>query len=725
MLHSHSQNREIPEWKVKSKYLLNEVCSYIGCQMKVKRTLHSINKEFRNVLITNQSQINKRIFPEYRQKLDFSFEIANQIQIEKVFPTLNIIQQPLVITELKISNPMILLMTDKVFQHNQNLTIQSISIQQKDSSVMKELSKKTSSFLQKYVEKYHTSSLRIESLQTDLSQFLYDVLIKNSNKFSQLYVNGLLLTFETLKNLSEIKFKLPRQLNMFETMLFPRTCCEVLDLIEEDHQINLKLRMYSFDSESFCNQILGKMRTKRILNLYIVFGETYLKELDTFQIIQQLAEGLYSDSEQNFQSFQSLTLSHLNFQNLNFDFDEFINLLKYVNYKPHRKDPVYITYLDDQQNHQNNILFLLKRLAKEGLIRNAKFVDMDYDHQLKEKKFEDGFVKSIFRQQNYRVWNQSLNEGSLFERPKQYTDFENIIREYSWFQVKFSPLIRSPNFTQISHLIVMQIDEFFPYLSSFTHLRCFKYEKPCTLERLIDALKRLNLLNLEQLTVNYKIKEEDENLLDHVDLSQIQMENQNQFEETDLIKQKSIVLEEEFFQQLVKAQNLIKIQYLKRPNHTFEEELSYLTTNFKKLEKIELIQVCPELLKSIEKLEIQEIERENDKNDRKNNIIIVSSQTIKQSLDFLIQQLREKSKIDLKEINSILNQYVETERAFSNRNLFRKIQLKFNIPRPLDLAEYLESIGETKMKYLIDIPFKSQNYKETADYFKQIGMMNN
>eukprot|EP00347_Sterkiella_histriomuscorum_P001105 403373306 len=594
MLHSHDQNSEIPEWKVKSKYLLNEVCSYIGCQMKVKRTLHSINKEFRNVLITNSSQIDMRIFPEYRQKLDFSFEIASEIQIEKIFPTLNIIQQPLVITELKISNPMILLMCNKVFQHNENLTIQSISIDQKDSIMMQELSKKTSNFLQKYAEKYHTNSLRIESLQTDLPQFLYEVLKKNSHKFSQLYLNGVLLTFEVLKNLSDFEFKLPRQLNLFETTLIPRTCCEVLDLIENDHQINLKLHEFSqFTWEFVCNQILSKMRTKSIQNLYIIFGETNVKELDTFQVIKQLAEGMYCHSEQNYQSFQSLTLSHFNFENLNFDFDELIHLLQYVNYKPHRKDPVYISYQDDQQNQSNNILILLYRLAKEGFIRNAKFVDRNPDKQQLAQKYEDGFFKSDIRQLNYRV--------------------------------KFSPLIRSPNFTQISHLIVQQIDEFFPYLSSFTHLRCFKYKKPCTLERLIDALKRLNLLNLEQLTVNYEIKD-DQDDLDHVDLSQMQMNIESQLEEDDLIQQQSIALEQEFFEQLVKAQNLIKIQYYKRPNHTFEEELSYITFNFKKLEKIELILICPELVKSIEKWEKQEIEGENNE-DNMNNLNLKTEET--------------------------------------------------------------------------------------------------
>eukprot|EP00347_Sterkiella_histriomuscorum_P003562 403363817 len=723
MLHSHDQFAEIHQWKIKSKYLLNEVCTYIGCLMKVKRTLHSINKQFRNVLITNLSQIDMRIFPEYRQKLDFSFEIASEIQIEKIFPTLNIIQQPLVITELKISNPMILLMCNKVFQHNENLTIQSISIDQKDSIMMQELSKKTSNFLQKYAEKYHTNSLRIESLQTDLPQFLYEVLKKNSHKFSQLYLNGVLLTFEVLKNLSDFEFKLPRQLNLFETTLIPRTCCEVLDLIENDHQINLKLHEFSqFTWEFVCNQILSKMRTKSIQNLYIIFGETNVKELDTFQVIKQLAEGMYCHSEQNYQSFQSLTLSHFNFENLNFDFDELIHLLQYVNYKPHRKDPVYISYQDDQQNQSNNILILLYRLAKEGFIRNAKFVDRNPDKQQLAQKYEDGFFKSDIRQLNYRVRNKSLNERNLFDRSQQFTDFtENVERQNSWFQVKFSPLIRSPNFTQISHLIVQQIDEFFPYLSSFTHLRCFKYKKPCTLERLIDALKRLNLLNLEQLTVNYEIKD-DQDDLDHVDLSQMQMNIESQLEEDDLIQQQSIALEQEFFEQLVKAQNLIKIQYYKRPNHTFEEELSYITFNFKKLEKIELILICPELVKSIEKWEKQEIEGENNE-DNMNNLNLVSPQTIKQSLDFLLQQLREKSKIDLKQINSILNQYVENGRDW-NRKIFRKIQLKLNIPRPLDLAEYLESIGETKMKYLIDIPFKNQNYKDTVDYFKQIGMIN-
>eukprot|EP00347_Sterkiella_histriomuscorum_P005609 403355940 len=200
------------------------------------------------------------------------------------------------------------------------------------------------------------------------------------------------------------------------------------------------------------------------------------------------------------------------------------------------------------------------------------------------------------------------------------------------------------------------------------------------------------------------------------------MNIESQLEEDDLIQQQSIALEQEFFEQLVKAQNLIKIQYYKRPNHTFEEELSYITFNFKKLEKIELILICPELVKSIEKWEKQEIEGENNE-DNMNNLNLVSPQTIKQSLDFLLQQLREKSKIDLKQINSILNQYVENGRDW-NRKIFRKIQLKLNIPRPLDLAEYLESIGETKMKYLIDIPFKNQNYKDTVDYFKQIGMIN-
>eukprot|EP00347_Sterkiella_histriomuscorum_P011591 403371870 len=718
MLHSHDQFAEIHQWKIKSKYLLNEVCTYIGCLMKVKRTLHSINKQFRNVLITNLSQIDMRIFPEYRQKLDFSFEIASEIQIEKIFPTLNIIQQPLVITELKISNPMILLMTDKVFQHNQNLTIKSISIDQKDSTLMKELSKKTSNFLLKYTGKYHTNSLRIESLQTDLPQFLHEVLIKNSNKFSQLYVNGALLTFDVLRNLQEIKFKLPRQLNMFETKFFTRTCCEVLDLIEDEHKINLKLHMLSFSWASVCNQVLSKMRTKSIQNLHIIFGETNAKELDAFQIIQQLAEGLYSDSKQNFMSYQSLTLSHLNFKNLNFDFDLLIHLLKYVNYKPHRIDPVCISY-QDQQNHTNNILLLLDRLAKEGFIRNAKFVNMNADYQqfeLKQEQSFDGYFK-FFRKLNQVVWN----DGSQIGNSSQFTDFQNVKRGYPWFQVKFSRSIKNKNFTQISHLIVQEIDEFFPYLSLFTHLRCFKYHQPCTLEQLIDALKRLNLINLEQLTVNYKIKDEHDNL-EHVDLSF--MKNSSQLESEELIKLKSIALEQEFFQYLVKAQNLTKIQYLKRPNHTFEEELSYLTFNFKKLEKIELIMTCPELVKNIEYWEKQEIERKKNKN-VSNNLIQVNPLTIQQSLDFFIQQLREKSKIDLKEINSILNQYVDNGRIFSNRNLFRKFQLKFNIPRPLDFAEYLESIGETKMRYLIEIPFKNENYKDTVDYFKQIGMMNN
>eukprot|EP00347_Sterkiella_histriomuscorum_P018757 403344294 len=734
MLHTHDQNRGNIEWKLKSKYLLNYISSYVGFQ----------------------TQINDRVYPEYRQTLDFTFENANQIRVEKIFSTLTMIQQPLVITELKINNPMILVMSDKLFSQNQYLTIESISIEQTESTIVTELAKKTASLIDKFSNKFHTNKLKIESLETDLAQFLWEVLVFKKNKFTQLYLNGHLLTQEQLRNLTEIQFALPRHFHLFETTLLPKTCFQVLDLIEDDHKLNLKLHQHQVGWEGICNQVMSKMREKSFQNLHLVFTgiEKYRPMLDTFQIIQLMAGNLFDNFEQKKQAFHSLTLSHMHFKNLDFNFNDFIQLLKYVNYRPHKKEPLIISHEVNHKNECQNFSVLMNQLVKEGFIINVRFheinqLDLDslatrgqLPSQIEEEKIGHQTTQNKFSKkhdnQKYPLWNQIENQdplNSILDRKmahmrKHMEDKKAKIINKTCIEMKFSHNFSVNNFsvnnfTQISHLKVYEIDKYLPYLKFFSKLRCLKYRKSCKLELLVDALKSLNLLNIESLTVNYDLDENYENPADNIIPDEI--DNQKQFwkDYTKGPKTPFNILHEEFLSLLVKAKNLKKIQFVKRPTHTFQQELQILTDYFIKLVKIELILKYPKLQDEIEKLTNpfagNIVPHRHSRHNRRNN---ANANNNNPQLDYLLNQQKELSKIDLKEVQSILDRHVENQ-VDSNYNIFRKIKLKFTLPKPLILTEYLESIGEIKNKYLIDIPFENSNYKDIIDYFKIIGMMGN
>eukprot|EP00347_Sterkiella_histriomuscorum_P010098 403338684 len=672
-------------------------------------------------------------------KLQISrLKMPTRSELRKSFSTLTMIQYPY----------------DKLFSQNQYLTIESISIEQTESTIVTELAKKTASLIDKFSNKFHTNKLKIESLETDLAQFLWEVLVFKKNKFTQLYLNGHLLTQEQLRNLTEIQFALPRHFHLFETILLPKSYLQVLDLIENDHKLNLKLHQHQVGWESICNQIMSKMREKSIQNLHVEFTgiEQYKPMIDTFQLIQQLAGNLFGNIDLKQQAFKSLTLSHMHFKNLDFNFDELIQLLKYVNYRPHKQDPLIISHEVNHTKESQNFSVLMNRLVKEGFIIKVQFHEIDQldldsiaargqlQSEIEEEKIGHKSSQNKFSKKHdnqiYPSWNLFENEDlqiSDMDKKMAYMrkqlEYNKIQQEkYTWIMMKFSHNLSVNNFTQISHLEVFEIDKLLPYLKFFSELRCLKYRKSCKLELLVDALNSLNFINLESLTVNYDLDENyefpisnpDDNIIpdqiDYIDLMDFTQGPKTPFK----------ILEEEFLSLLQKAKNLKKIQFIKRPNKTFQQELQFLTDYFKKLVKIELISKCPKLQDEIQNLTnpfaANIIPSRHSRQNRRNYANAMNYNNYQ--LDYLLTQQKELSKIDLKEVQSILDRHVENQ-VDSNYNIFRKIKLKFTLPTPLVLTEYLESIGEIKNKYLIDIPFQNENYKDIIDYFKIIGMMGN
>eukprot|EP00347_Sterkiella_histriomuscorum_P020765 403336550 len=496
-------------------------------------------------------------------KLQISrLKMPTRSELRKSFSTLTMIQYPY----------------DKLFSQNQYLTIESISIEQTESTIVTELAKKTASLIDKFSNKFHTNKLKIESLETDLAQFLWEVLVFKKNKFTQLYLNGHLLTQEQLRNLTEIQFALPRHFHLFETILLPKSYLQVLDLIENDHKLNLKLHQHQVGWESICNQIMSKMREKSIQNLHVEFTgiEQYKPMIDTFQLIQQLAGNLFGNID-----------------------------LK----QPHKQDPLIISHEVNHTKESQNFSVLMNRLVKEGFIIKVQFHEidqLDLDSiaargqllsEIEEEKIGHKSSQNKFSQKHdnqiYPSWNLFENEDlqiSDMDKKMAYMrkqlEYNKIQQEkYTWIMMKFSDNLSVNNFTQISHLEVFEIDKLLPYLKFFSELRCLKYRKSCKLELLVDALKSLNFINLESLTVNYDLDENyefpisnpDDNIIpdqiDYIDLMDFTQGPKTPFK----------ILEEEFLSLLQKAKNLKKIQFIKRPNKTFQEpggfKLQYIQKN--------------------------------------------------------------------------------------------------------------------------------------------------
>eukprot|EP00347_Sterkiella_histriomuscorum_P003175 403365303 len=265
------------------------------------------------------------------------------ISIDKIFPTLNIMQQPLIITELCINNPLLFQMIERFLSQNQFLTIKSISIEQNRTSQISNFSDETIGIVEKIATQFHTRCLRIGSLLPNLAKLLYEV-VTSRCQLTQLYINGDLLTTKVLSDLQEIQFKFPRQLLLIETSLNQSNFCQILDLIQDTHSLNLKLYQDPMTWMPIWQEVLSKISDKSINNLFLSFDEKSVEKVDTLKLMIQLTQRLNDNSDQIYNPFKSFTLNYMHFYSLFFDTDQFIELLKQVNYKPDMKQPTILSY---------------------------------------------------------------------------------------------------------------------------------------------------------------------------------------------------------------------------------------------------------------------------------------------------------------------------------------------------------------------------------------------